>query len=68
MFLDNNQIPFRQVKLLNIIQGLLTEMHIHIPEAVGGSGSLVLCNTAVPDNTVMNPQSSDAMLLTLWPE
>lgn len=34
----------------------------------GGSGSLVLCNTAVPDNTVMKPQSSDAMLLALWPE
>jgi len=36
-----------------------------LPVLTGGSGSLVLCNTVVPDKTVMKPHSSDAILLTL---
>lgn len=43
-------------------------MHETLPVIKGGSGSLVLCNTVVPDNTVINPQSSDVILLALCPE
>lgn len=35
------------------------------PVIKGWSGSLVLCKIVVPDNTVINPQSSDAILLIL---
>ena len=40
----------------------------HLPVETGGSGSLVLCNTVVPDKTVIKPHNSDAILLILWPE
>lgn len=39
-----------------------------LPIEEAGSGSLVLCNTIVPERTVMNPQSTDAILLALWPD
>ena len=48
-----------------INKGLLKKVGDSLPVMTGGSGSLVLCNTVVPDNTVMKPHSSDAILLTL---
>lgn len=39
----------------------------NLPAIGGGSGSLVLCKTIVPDSTVTNPQSTETMLLALWP-
>lgn len=49
-----------------IIQTLHTEVQVNeaLP-IIGGSGSLVLCNTAVPDKIVMKPHSSDTILLAL---
>lgn len=56
-----------QCSLLNISSSSeRLNMYLYgLPVIGGGSGSLVLCRIAVPDNTVMNPHSSDAMLLTL---
>lgn len=39
-----------------------------IPETGCGSGSLVLCKTIVPESTVVKPQSTETMLLALWPD
>lgn len=69
MAYDQALLKYNVLRLLNYIfttdiKGLPNCMR-HVPVIKGGSGSLVLCNTAVPDNTVINPQSSDAMLLAL---
>lgn len=39
-----------------------------VPAEEGGSGSLVECNTVVPESTVIIPQISDAILLALCPD
>lgn len=41
---------------------------MYIPVEEGGSGSLVECNTVVPERTVIIPQISDAILLALCPD
>ena len=38
---------------------------MHVPVRGSVSGSLLVCNTVVPESTVTNPQISDATLLAL---
>lgn len=38
---------------------------MHVPVRGSCSGSLLVCNTVVPESTVTNPQISDAILLAL---
>lgn len=41
---------------------------MYLPSGGAGSCSLVAWSMIVPERTVINPQSSEAMLLTSWPD